>query len=74
MLKHSARTRSTREHPQDMLQLYYEALGGYCREYQLEHPRGGPIWPPGQGIGRASNSKDDTFGLLAVQDFQSDKD
>ena len=73
MLKHSARTRSTREHLQDVLQLHYEALGGYCGGYQLGYPRGGPIRPPGQGMGRAGNSKEDTFGLLAVQDFQSDK-
>ena len=57
-----------------MLQLNYEALRGYCGEYQPGYPRGGPIWPPGQGMGRADNSKEDTFGLLAVQDFQSGMD
>ena len=74
MLKHSARTGSSREIPQDMMQLNYEALGGYCGGYQPGYPCGGPIRPPGQGMGRADNSKEDTFGLFAVQDFQSDKD
>ena len=57
-----------------MLQLHYEVFGGYCVGYQPGYPRGGPIWPPGQGMGRAGNSKENTFGLLAVQVFQSDKD
>ena len=57
-----------------MLQLNYEALGGYCGGYRPGYPRGGPIWPSGQGMGRADDSQEDTFGLLAAQDIQSDKD
>ena len=57
-----------------MLQLNYEALGGYCGGYQPGYPRGDPIRPPEQGMGWAGNSKEDTFGLLAVQGIQSDKD
>ena len=57
-----------------MLQLNYEALKGYCGGYQPGYPRGGPIRPSEQGMGRAGNSKEDMFGLLVEQGIQSDRD
>ena len=47
---------------------------GDCGGYRPGYPRGGPIRPPGQGMGRANDSQEDTSGLLAAQDFQLDKD
>ena len=54
-----------------MLQLNNEALGGYCGGYQLGYPRGGPIWPPEQGMGRAKDSQEDTRGLVTDQGTKS---
>src|SRR5438105_12654840 len=65
-LKHSA---TSREHLQDMLQLNYEALGGYCGGRHPGDPHGGPIRPLGQGMGQANYSRRDIHGLLAAQDI-----
>src|SRR5437016_1469127 len=65
-LKHLA---TSWEHLQNMLQLNYEALGGYCGGRHPGYPHGGPIRPLGQRVGRADYSRRDTHGLLVAQDF-----